>query len=96
MAELESTIETLQTELSDQEQTANDVIAQWQETCSTAENRCSELEKELEIANSKVSGDDTGEQKGEADPGTHQQQEGTCRVSYSPRVFFRFLAYLFL
>jgi len=47
VAELESEIDQLQSQLREQEQEATDAIAQWQDSSTMAENRCSELENQV-------------------------------------------------
>lgn len=54
VSELESTIQSLQTQLEDQEQEATNVIAQWQESFSEADDKCAELEKELETTRAEI------------------------------------------
>ena len=43
-------MESLENQLKEQEDEANKVISQWQDSCTAAEERYDELEKELEIA----------------------------------------------
>jgi chromosome segregation ATPase len=54
VSELESTIQSLETQLEDQEQEATNVIAQWQASFSEADDKCAELEKELETARAEI------------------------------------------
>jgi len=46
-AALESTIESLEAELRQNEEESNDVISQWQDNCAAAEARCTTFEQEL-------------------------------------------------
>jgi DNA repair exonuclease SbcCD ATPase subunit len=56
VTELETNIKSLQTELREQEDEANDVISQWQNNCAAAELKFSTIEEELdEIKISKIS-----------------------------------------
>jgi chromosome segregation ATPase len=48
VTELETNIKSLQTELREQEDEANDVISQWQDNCAAAELKYSTIEEELE------------------------------------------------
>ena len=48
VAELGATVEELQKQLQEQEEEANGVISQWQDSYNDAEQRCGEMEKELE------------------------------------------------
>lgn len=43
----------LEAQLQEQEQEANIAITRWQDVCTTSEERCSELEKELELMTAK-------------------------------------------
>jgi chromosome segregation ATPase len=45
---------SLETQLEEQEQEANNVIAQWQETYSKTDERCAELNKELAAAKTEI------------------------------------------
>jgi hypothetical protein len=47
-AELEATVQSLNTQMREQEEEANHVISQWQDSCTAAEEKCRESEKELE------------------------------------------------
>jgi chromosome segregation ATPase len=47
VAELEATVQSLETQMHDQEEEANNVISQWQESCTASDGSCAELEKEL-------------------------------------------------
>lgn len=53
VAELEAEVGSLQTQMQEQEEEASDAIAQWEETYTGAENKCSELEKELAVVKQK-------------------------------------------
>ena len=53
VAELESTVKALESQLEEQEQEANVVIEKWQESCAAAEERCSNLEQELDALKAK-------------------------------------------
>lgn len=44
---LEATIQSLRTQLQEQDEAANDAIDQWQEACVSAEERCTILEQEF-------------------------------------------------
>ena len=46
-AELESKIESLETELRESEAEASEVISRWQESCAVAESKCASVEEEL-------------------------------------------------
>lgn len=48
VAELEATVQSLEQQMQDQEEEANNVISQWQESCTASDDMCSELKKELE------------------------------------------------
>ena len=48
VTELETNIKSLQTELQEQEDKANDVISKWQDNCAAAELKSSTIEEELE------------------------------------------------
>jgi chromosome segregation ATPase len=48
VAELETQVTSLEAQLQEQENEANAVISQWQESCSASDEKCSELGKELE------------------------------------------------
>jgi chromosome segregation ATPase len=48
VVELEATVELLQQQLQEQEDEANGVISQWQESYNEADKRCTEIEKEME------------------------------------------------
>jgi len=45
--ELEATIHSLQHQLQEQEDDANNAINQWQEACAVAEEKCASLEEEI-------------------------------------------------
>ena len=47
-SELQATVDSLQVQLQDQEESANNAIDQWQAACVEAEERCTTLETELE------------------------------------------------
>ena len=47
VAELGATVELLKKQLQEQEEEANNVISQWQDSYNDAENRCAEMEQEL-------------------------------------------------
>jgi chromosome segregation ATPase len=48
VAELEATVQSLEQQMQDQEEEANNVISQWQESCTASDDTCSELKRELE------------------------------------------------
>lgn len=50
VSELEANVQSLEMQLADQEREANDVISQWQESYSTADDKCKELSSELHAA----------------------------------------------
>ena len=50
VSELEANVQSLETQLADQEREANDVISQWQESYSLADDKCKELSSELHAA----------------------------------------------
>ncbi|KAG7345034.1 putative Crp/Fnr family transcriptional regulator [Nitzschia inconspicua] len=47
-SELEATVKSLQLQLQEQEEAANDAIDQWQDACVSAGERCTALEEELQ------------------------------------------------
>ena len=51
VAELQTEVTSLESQLKEQEIDANNVIEQWQESCSLSEDKCAELEKQLESMN---------------------------------------------
>lgn len=53
VAALECTVKDLEAQLQEQAQEANIAITQWQDACSESEERCSELEKDLELMTAK-------------------------------------------
>jgi hypothetical protein len=48
LAELESLVESLQKQLQQEEEYSKDVVAQWQDACTTAEEDCAAAKSELE------------------------------------------------
>ena len=48
VAELESEVKSLGTQLEEQESEAKEVISQWQDTCAAAEEKCAELQRKLD------------------------------------------------
>jgi hypothetical protein len=46
-------VKDLEAQLQEQEQDANIAITRWQDACSTSDERCTELEKELELMTAK-------------------------------------------
>jgi chromosome segregation ATPase len=49
VAELQATVKDLEDQLQQQEEEANTAITQWQDNCATSDERCSQLDKELEL-----------------------------------------------
>lgn len=47
VAELETSIKSLETQLQEQEEEANNIITQWQDAYSASDERCSQLEEGL-------------------------------------------------
>ena len=54
VAELESTIQSLEAQLEQQEQEATNAISQWQESFSEADDKCAQLDKELVAAKMEI------------------------------------------
>ena len=50
VAELESEVKSLETQLAEQESEATQAISQWQDSCAAAEEKATELERKLEAA----------------------------------------------
>ena len=50
VSELESNLQDLQNQLQEQEEEANGVIEQWQESCNAAEEKASRCERDLEAS----------------------------------------------
>ena len=48
VVELEATVKRLELQLEEQEEDANNVIDKWQESCAALDEKCSELERQLE------------------------------------------------
>ncbi len=75
-AELESKIESLETELRESEAEANEVISQWQESCAVAESKCASVEEELrDLKVAKQSDDECSKDKDVDEDGYMQTVE---------------------
>lgn len=48
VADLETEVQALNTQLQEEEEEATNVVNQWQESCSALDEKCTDLEKELE------------------------------------------------
>lgn len=81
IVELESTVQSLHSQLEEQEKEANDVISQWQESHSSAEERCTALENELATVQSQVSSATVGD--GDAAQDRAAELESTIQLLQS-------------
>jgi chromosome segregation ATPase len=75
VAELEATVKSLETQLQEQEEEANNVISQWQESCTASDDKCSELEQKLEEEELKIAQETLAR-----DEDVVHQWEGRCKA----------------